>query len=401
MTGHASAGNSNLQSDTHAAMRSNDISTATTRKMAIYYFIWLAVPLILCLQLIGTREILEKAIEVKPYSVALKPSAYTAFERQEKITRILCFSDSNFFSPSEEDIIKKTKLSDVAIVQQAFEGASMFDYYCLFHRAATFRPDLVIVPINWRSFGSAWINSRMFFHPELSALVPFSSGVLSSRENPIRARGISPIKQLEYKIYLYSLYPSGIKIWLGDNMRSFLGISADTRTPPSSLIEGAGVAISSVLRQMDRERVSDAIEEKMDVGEVAGGGFGRSDADFQRLVRMYPMNVNDDNLMIIGLRALASVASQQRVKILFYIWPIDHEFLSDVGILDESALHQSKMRVKQATKKDCVYFLDLSGILQHSDFFDIHGHCKPEGYEKINAALVQQIAEILSEGKPD
>lgn len=361
------------------------------------------VPVLLCFVFVGPKTILEYAGRSRPYSILLDPAAYSEFDQSEDSTKIVCFGDSNYFYPPHmapmtdksqtylptllhSELSKSEELSDVVISQRAFASAGMFDYYCMTYEAMKFSPDLIIVPINWRSFGlDEWdsfgmglLDSSNWYHPELSALAPLRNEFLLDHEDPIKARGITLAKRLDYKLSLYALYPIGIRAWALENVKMLLASLRETLNPPAYAAELGNAGSISVA---DDKPVR-AHGGKPTLGHISA---------------TYPMTIDASNHTFQSLGPLAHVASERGVKVLFFIWPIDHERFEQIGHLDKPSLDKSKKLIADAVQNENGYFLDLSDLLGHEYFFDSNGHCVVEGRRRIAKALAPKIAEILSE----
>ncbi len=107
------------------------------------------------------------------------------------------------------------------------------------------------------------------------------------------------------------------------------------------------------------------------------------------------MEVAASNPTFISLCGFADAASRRGTKVLFFIWPLDYEFLAEFGVFDDAALERSKELIMKATDKEDIYFVDLSGLLEHQYFFDKHGHCLVSGRRKIADALAPKVMQIL------
>jgi len=107
------------------------------------------------------------------------------------------------------------------------------------------------------------------------------------------------------------------------------------------------------------------------------------------------MKVTPSNPQLIGLSALTAVASERGAKVLVFIWPVDRKNLAEAGIFDEEVFAESKELILQTAEKENIYFLDLSGLLDHRFFNDGEGHCTLEGRRRIAGALAPEIARIL------
>lgn len=352
-------------------------------KIAIYYVVMLVSSVAACFQFIGIEKILEYASESRPYSTLLGQSPKISHPKDEDTIKILCMGDSNYFYPPSflsesvpspndlpkmiaSSIKKRTKQQGIMVSQWAYPSAIMFDYYCLYYRAMEFSPDLIIVPINWRTFAADCIDDPLWFHPELSGLAPICANLPPGSRNPIRDRDISALRQFQYKLSFGSVYLLGVKRWTLAELKTLSLllsrnlISGGFGQAKNSLIGAGNFAI---------------VPEKMGV--------------------RFPARIADDNPRIVSLRALASVASKNQTKILFFVWPVDHERFSKIDIMDESVLEQSLVMIGKIAEKKNTYFLDLSHLLRHGYFHDHLGHCKIQGREKIAEALAPSIMEIL------
>ena len=350
-------------------------------RIAIAFVVSLLAFLFLCIGMLGSEKILHSAMRVKPYSVILSLRTY-ARSHDDKSPTIIYFGDSTAFQPPDKSFPKSknyriqmggllnTALREDGVspaprvLQFAYAGASMFDYYCLFYEAERFSPDLIIVPINWRAFGTAWIQDENFFHPELSALVPIFDEFSLDRSSPIRKRRISRISQIRFKILQYQLYPIGIKIWLKDNLKTHFSNQSVVRPPH--------------LFRTDY-RLDKRARQKME--------------EMQRQDKFFPSRIETSNINFQSLIALANLASLHKKKVLFFIWPLDQMKLH----LDNREFERSKAVIMTAIDNEYTCVLDLSNCLQPKHFADIGMHCKVEGRREICRVLASEIKEIMEE----
>jgi hypothetical protein len=267
----------------------------------------------------------------------------------------------------EQNLQGKVRIGD-----WAYPGTDMFDYYCLFHRATKFSPDLIIIPINWRSFGRAWVKRQMRF-PELSAFVPFGEEFLPEYENPLESLNITPFEHLKNKMFLFHIYPLGVKMWARDSLEGAfpkLGTSEEEQI------------IAGIRSVRYREK---------------GRSFLKNPKHYKS---RFPMRLTDENPMLRTLRSLAYSASQRETKVLFFIWPLDQELFADLGILDKDGIEQSRQILLEASKANTaenIYFVDLADFLEHKYFKDSGGHCTIKGRRKIARVLASKALEVLSE----
>ena len=370
----------------------------------IFCLLCVVTPIVLCFVFVGPQTILEYASKSRPYSIVLDPASYAAFSenQNENSKKIVSFGDSNYFYPPHrtpksekaqtylttllyEELNESEGLSDIVISQRAFASAGMFDYYCMIYEAMEFSPDLIIVPINWRSFGSdewdsfggAWMESSNWYHPELSALVPFRNELVQKREDPLKVKGITFAKRLEYKFSLYTLYPIGMKAWALENAKSLFAAFREN-------LNSSAFAEEEVFKSaaMAKKRTAGKKKRRLVVKDIS---------------KDYPMTIEDSNVSYQSLAPLARVASKRGTKVLFYIWPLDRERFEKVGHFDKESLAKSKKLIAEAVDEENIYFVDLSDLLEHKYFFDSNGHCVVEGRRKIAKALAPKVAEILNE----
>ena len=352
-------------------------------KIMAYYLLCLAATMALCLRLLGIETILRYANQSKHYSLLLAPDSVAEQAEAEDTIRIICLGDSNYYYPPSIFIrpgIFVNHLPELnraaanieggppslSLSEWAFPGACMFDYYCLFYLALKASPDLIIVPINWRAFGSDYIDHPAWFRPEMSALVPFSERLSSECEDPVGFRGISLVKQLEYKIKFRSVYSTGIKSWALAKIRSF------------------SLLLSRNLMPLGADKGAEAIVKSEE-----------ADVDPATLSQQFPMTITGSHPRIHSLSGLAHAAAKHRIHVLFFIWPMDHERLAEAGTLDRPALEQSKRLIRKAVARPNIHFADLSDLLGHDDFHDIHGHARAAGQKKVMEAITPEIVEIL------
>lgn len=391
-------------------MKMDKISEASPAKIGIFYLLFIVLIMVLCVWIIGTKTILMSAMAQKPYSVLLYENYFFGLVAEyhehdsrdsEDSTRVICFGDSNSFYPPDyrvprnanrgihlsgllhESIENSIGISPkVTFSDWSYVGATIFDYYCLFYEAEKFSPDLIIVSINWSSFGEAWLNNEDIdiFRPELSALVPIRSELPSNYEDPVRSVPISAVKQIGYKIDLYSLFPIGAKFWITERLRSLFGLR--DRNNIFGLPEDQGEPIAVALSRGLEDEDEQSIRMKFDPFWPAAHKY-------------FPMRIEDSNPSLRSLRALAYVASERGTKILFFIWPLDLEYLEEVGIINESALRRSRLLIKEAVVRENIFFADLSDMLEHRYFYDERGHCITEGRRRIAQALYPKVLEIL------
>ena len=381
-------------------MNRNEISGSTPAKIGAFYVVWLVAAVLLCVRLVGAQTILEHASENRPYSVLFGEYYSRGLSDDGGSAKVICFGDSTSFLPPDETayngnpdvhmpglirlaVSRLETERELKFSEWAFPASYVFDYYCLYYEALKFSPDLIIIPLNWKCFGSDFIHDPRWFHPELSALAPLRAELPSGYENPVRARGISWVRQLEYRIGFYSIYSIGIKNWAVNNMRVFLN-SYVRQFVPLQFME-------------DKKAASKPPAPTLVEDENAANGPEDPEGGRKPQNPFYPMAVERSNPTFRTLRAFAHVASKRGTKVLFYIWPMNQEFFAHIEILDKPALDRSRRLVVEAIRQEGVPCVDLSDLLEHKYFSDPHGHCTVKGRWKIAEALAPEVLELLRE----
>jgi hypothetical protein len=389
-------------------MGSNPIKNMVFLKIGICYIAFLTIATALCFRVAGVREIVSYASASKPYSFLfrlepeggefyrlLQPETQKGFSHhrttgdRRRSASILCFGDSNMFHPDGDGSKNLALLLEEAlgngvdspppkVSKWDFAGASMFDYYCMFYWTAESPPDLIIVPINWRTFGEGWLQSETFFFPELSALAPIFRKQSPGTIDPIKSRGISAIKQIEYKVSLYSVYFIGIRGWGRASLKALLDRPDD------------GEANRGDADQARDPKFTAAVNEENDM-------FARASGNPTSLARQFPMEIGESNPVLLALEALANIISDHDAKVLFYVWPVDYEYHAEIGTPDDEAFERSMSLIADAVNGKNTHFVDLSHLLEHRYFFDRNGHCKVAGRRKIAQALASTVRSILKE----
>jgi hypothetical protein len=385
-------------------MKTIEVSEASPTVLGIKYVIFLFLAMALCIWGLGTETVLMSAMASKPYSVLLHDSHFFSLITEyhesdarddEGAKRVICFGDSNSFYPPDHlvprNVNRGVHLSGLlyesigksereppkmTFSEWSYVGATMFDYYCLFYEAEQFEPDLILVPITWFTFGSAWLDHHEYYRLELSALAPIRSELPEDYENPIRSEGISAVNQLEYKLDLYSLFPVGIKFWIRDGLRAFFYPQVEYE----------------MFRPLDEP--NQPVEDAPTDERSETGGFP---PHWPAVHTYFPMSVETSNPAMRDMRALAHVASSRGTKILFFVWPVNVEYVEGVGALDKAEMMRTREFIEDWVKRENIYFADFTEMLGREYFFDRQGHLTIEGRRKVARALLPKVVEILEE----
>jgi len=342
----------------------------------LWHVLSLLCVLVVALLAIGKSSILECSAKTKPYAVVFQTRNLLGRANQASDRLIIFFGDSSVAQPpwAERDApdiptilqheLRKghPEFGEVSVVTGAFNGARMFHYYCLLFEAEKYSPDLVIIPINWRSLGPKspeWREKYPFF--ELSALVPLGERTFESGERIFQLEDIPPSRQLMYSLHRPLLYLRGLRMWT----RIKLGMESK------------------------EEPLSSRVKE-LPTAEVMIGLF--SD---EELFRTYANEIAGDNSQLAILRSLVETSNRRGLKVLFYITPIHAQEMRRRPRFRVPTLWESIGRVVQAATSETSICLNLLELLGAEDFIDFYEHYKPEGNRMIATALVPGVQELI------
>jgi hypothetical protein len=349
--------------------------------LASSYIFWLIALTASLLMSVDRDSFLKYAMDTKPYSAIFQKEAL-AINHEANHPTLICFGDSCYYFPNDrrlnfrnfdrhipgllsQQLNRAGSESSIKVVEWAYPGAGLkFDYYCMFFRAKTYKPDLILIPINWRSFSHGWLIQEVD-HPELCSFVPLRARLTPEIDDFLRENGISLIKHLESKLTIFAFYVTGMKLSVKEKL---LHPSAGENEKK----EGNNEADLQMEQQM---------------------------MDLDVLVYNYPSSLNASNPTLRGFTAFLEEASRNRQKVLFYIYP---ELLQTSDLYKRAAFDASKERLIELVKKhnsNSIQIYDLFELLPHDLFYDQWGHFTLEGRRKLAEALAPKVREmIVSDG---
>ena len=340
-------------------------------RIVISFIISMGVMFFLSVIITGEDRLLEYASIGKPYASMLRHGRHS----DKKTVILLGDSNCRGLGKMLQHAIEKHGKS-VEVQSWDYVCASMTDYYCIYHRALKYSPDLIIVSINWRGFAEEWIKTTWYFNRELSAFVPIE-GQTPSQYNILRQRGINPVQHIQYKLFfLYRLYPMGYKAYVKDKFRTLFklgkyGRKKDLVNLPKRLV-------------LRRNKWS--------------GKFIEYNTDPASHASQFPMRITESNKTLCAISALSNAASKNGTTVLFFIWPMDIEYHKEMGSLNRAELQKSIELVHEVIEKNNnEYCLDLSMLFEdrHRAFKDSEGHCTLPARRKIAATLAPEILRIM------
>jgi hypothetical protein len=351
-------------------------SMTPLRKLFGWYMLFLAAVFVMLFFALGREAVLTESAKVKPYAVVFRGTDEIRAARAAHRRLIFFFGDSSVAQPPwarkdsphipallEKELQKMyPEAGGVTVVDWAFDGARIFHYFCLLYAAKEYRPDLIIIPINWRSLGhDSWERDEKYAFRDLSALIP-----LGEREQPygkilLADEHVSAVGQALNRLRRPLLYASGLRFW----GRTRIGIEQKD-DPLESLM--------SVLPP-----VNDLMAQYSD----------------KRLFEQYPLVVAENNSLLKEVEALSRAAAENGLTVLFYITPIHMGEMSRRSGFDEAAYLKSAEVIRDSANAGDSACIDLSRLLREDDFIDCFEHYSPAGNQAVARALVPEAAQLL------
>jgi hypothetical protein len=329
------------------------------------------------LHAIGKPSVLACSSKLKPYAVVFQTRSLLKHARLTSDRVIIFFGDSSVAQPPwagrntpDIPVILEAELrrsypetGEVSVVEWAFNGARMFHYYCLLFEAEKYSPDVVIMPINWRSLGPKSIEWReMYAFPELSALVPFREGVSEPGKSVFELEGIPPSRRFTYLFHRQMLYIRGLRMWF----RIRLGMESE------------------------EEPLSVRPETLPPVGMLM------SFFSDEELFRTYANDIAHGNTQLRILRALTEAAGRRGMNLLFYITPIHVDEMRRRPKFNARTYRESVGRVVDAATSETSSCLNLLELLREEEFIDFYEHYRPEGNRRIALALTPAVHKLIA-----
>jgi hypothetical protein len=328
---------------------------------------------ILAVGLVGKPTVLRYAEKIKPYSIVFRNTARPRADRYGE-PLIIFFGDSSVALPPWaiegsphipallEDRLRHThpELGDVTVVEWAFDGARMFHYYCLLFEAARYSPDLVVIPINWRSLGPQLFDWKEHYSfPELSGLVPLSERDQLSGGDLMDSESIDAASQALYAAQWPLLYVTGLRTWA----RIKLGMEPEKE--PLSELRDVLPSLQRLIRQVSDEELS----------------------------KKYNTGIDPNNSQLKAVRAVTEAAARLNVRVLFYITPIHMGEIRRRGM--DGTFGKPFTLVTDTASSSTSMCINLAGLLPEDAFIDQYEHYTPTGNRLVAFALAGPAAGML------
>lgn len=249
--------------------------------------------------------------------------------------------------------------SDIEMYTLAIAGFDAFDYYFVTNRLMKEEIDLIILPINLRSFGAAWSERQVRVYPELQGHVRLreiaAATALNTAQHPTRWEHIL-LRKLD------------IALFGGDAEPFVRGIRQRYRSDQDALTSRLESMVARYADPIPYER----IRPKPSLAHMRAG--------------TYPYRVESDHEMINAFRALNDLAARHNTDVLYYtVQP------KKLGIL---LLRCFDVIRESLTESPNVHFVTLPFTLE-KEHFARGEHVTPQGMQITAGHLADALADIL------
>ena len=253
--------------------------------------------------------------------------------------------------------------SEIEIYTVARRGFDAFDYYFLTNRLMEEGLDLIILPVNLRTFGLAWSAGQLNVFPELQGYVRleefFTAAALDTALHPSRWEHLL-LRKLDV-----TLFDGGAESFIR-------GVRQRYRSTQDALTLQLESIVSRYADPISSERIQPKLTPEFIRAYQAAHG--------------YLKDVGSDHEMLNAFRALNDLAARHGTDILYYtVQPevLDTDRLENFAVIRNSLLESPN-----------VYFATLPFTLEEVHFARWE-HVTPTGMQITAGHLADALAEIL------
>jgi hypothetical protein len=240
-------------------------------------------------------------------------------------------------------------------------GLDAFDYYFLLNRLVEDKPDMILLPINLRTFGDNWATADMTYFPSLERFTQWQeiprASYISSDSRPIR--------------------------WDLINMRKLDYAVMDGRV--SKFLRGAKLNYNKQKQALD-----DGFKERFAElgGYIPSSFLDEKDQFLEQSKRNYTLYVSRDHSMLDAFRALNRLARRHGIRVVYYTVESERK-----DVRQEENFHL----IEEVLLKDPdVHFIDTLGLLDFKHFME-REHLTPEGIQLLARYLANKVGEIIQQ----
>ncbi len=241
---------------------------------------------------------------------------------------------------------------------------TMADYFCIVNAIAPLKPMAIIVCINLATFSPTYENNAAYRFPEMTALCA----------------------------------PESLERY-GDALNRFYGLSIKEIRSYGQTKKGSAFYDTIMgLRNIIRSWIKDNIEAGI-LGRRTKDDVSNSKKQEQLFLNTYHIDRGSLPLThpyFVFARAISELCEKENVKVIFYITPVDTEFMRKTGIFGqiEPSIIYIKNNFGKSLSGSGARLYDFHDSLSGSDIVDTPGHLKKQGREKIYAFLSESLGKL-------
>ena len=357
-------------------------------KIFFWYAAWIVVIYLALFKMVGTEMALKYLGSGKTYANVLLSFKDLPRTPPDNKVRIFFFGDSTIATPNKEEATP-VKLQEqlqeiygrdsIEVIPWAFIGASMFHYYCLACKAETYSPSMIIVPINYRTFGETWDTQNHFGDGKIvySELLSFAPMWERFGKDVASLGDLEPFsmfdKAAKRSKFLEVYYFLGIKLWTKDFLNRTFSKSSPARDRISSANKNLNKAIN----------------------ETVGGMFENGRITEEAFDGLFPPQVSESQAQFSTYVALIDALRRRRIPFIFYLTPLNIEEMKEYDAYDPVEFRKSIELFRREVASRGGVFIDASLLLKRGEFTMLE-HYGPEGAEQLAEVLRPEIEIMLS-----
>ncbi len=285
--------------------------------------------------------------------------------------RVWVLGDSTHVSRGPARLYMNSALSSLAATRGATDfqidgfnvpGFNAYDYYFALNALLENPPDLVVIPLNLRSFGSRWYTRGGNVHPVMERYCTWDNIVPAARLSSVRRKIVWPavaLRKLDFR-HLDSdgeAFLNGLRIEAADALRTAESVQEDPVDP---------TAESAALSR--EERIALFAEEGQ---------------------RLYAQSIDARHELMPVFEEIDRLAAEHGIGILYYT----------VQTPDARAMQEKNFSFLrfELTRAPNVRYVEMLDVLQPEDF-EMGEHIYDDGFMRVAERLLDEIVKARDDG---
>ncbi|HIA47632.1 MAG TPA: hypothetical protein EYN96_06610 [Candidatus Hydrogenedentes bacterium] len=263
--------------------------------------------------------------------------------------------------PQIERALPKALKGEIELFGLRHMGLDAFDYYFLLNRLVRDKPDMILIPMNLRTFGENWSEGDMTYFPALERFTQLRevhrASYISSESRDIRW-DLVVMRKLDYGVMdgRGSLFLRGAKLTYGERKR----------------------------------KIEDGFEERYsEFAKYIPNSFVEEKRRFfERAKRDYTLHINPEHSMLGAFGALNRLAREHGIRVVYYTVESDRKNVRQEENFD--------LIEEELSKDPDIYFINTLGLLNYRHFMQ-REHLTPVGIELLARYLANEVGKIVQQ----